>query len=175
MKKLISCLFLITSIFSIAACSPKFDWREIRNNDAPFVAMFPGKPASHSRDIDLDGIKVKLHMTAADVNQISFSIAYAKLENNDKNLQALNQQRVLSAMQTGMLKNIQGTIVQPTPADSPKNTLTAIGKAQNGKAIKMLARFTQQGPWVVQVIMMGDEKSMSPEVTDMFFGSIKFN
>ena len=175
MKKLISYLLLITSIFSISACSPQFDWREIRNNDAPFVATFPGKPASHSRDIELDGLKVKLHMTAADVNQISFAIAYAKLENSDKNLQSQHQQRALSAMQVGMLKNIQGTIVQPTPIESPKNTLTAIGKTQSGKTIKMIARFVQHGPWIIQVVMMGDEQAITPEVADMFFGSIKFN
>lgn len=175
MKKLMSLLFTITMVLNITACTPKFDWREIRNSEAPFIATFPGKPASHSRDIDLDGIEVKLHMLGADVNQISFAIAYAKIESGDKDLQTSHQQRALSAMQTGMLKNIQAKIIQPTPIDAPKNTITAIGKTQNGKMIKMIARFTQHGPWVIQAVMLGEEKSFTPEIADMFFGSIKLN
>jgi hypothetical protein len=175
MKNLTKFLCIVTMILSSTACTPKFDWREIRNSDAPFVATFPGKPASHTRDIDLDGIKVKLHMLGSDVNQISFAIAYAKIENSDKDVQAAHQQRVLSAMQTGMLKNIQAKIIQPTPVDAPKNTLTAIGKTQKGQMIKMIARFTQNGPWVIQVVMLGEEKSFTPEIADMFFGSVKLN
>lgn len=183
MNNLLKSISIILIALGITACTPKFDWREIRNADAPFIATFPGKPATHSRDIELDGIKVKLHMTAADVNQLSFAIAYAKIENNDKSLQAQQQQRALSAMQAGMLKNIQGTIVQASTSSgansshhsSPKNTITAIGKKQNGQAIKMLARFTQHGPWVMQIVMMGEEKAFTPDIADMFFDSIKLN
>lgn len=183
MNNLLKPISIILIALGITACTPKFDWREIRNADAPFIATFPGKPATHSRDIELDGIKVKLHMTAADVNQISFAIAYAKIENNDKNLQAQQQQRALSAMQAGMLKNIQGTIIQASALTgtsssnnfSPKNTITAIGKKQNGQAVKMLARFTQHGPWIMQIVMIGEEKSFTPDIADMFFDSIKLN
>lgn len=174
MKKVFAYVLLTAAILGGVACSPKFDWREVRNNEAPFTATFPGKPASHSRDIELDGIQLKLHMTAVDVNQTSFAIAYAKIENTDKNLQVQIQQRALSAMQIGMLKNIQANIVQPTPVDAPKNTITAIGKNQSGQPIKMIARFTQQGPWIIQAVMMGESKSFTPEIADMFFGSIQF-
>jgi hypothetical protein len=78
-------------------------------------------------------------------------------------------------MQIAMLKNIQGQVIQPAPAESPKNTMTAMGKTPNGQPVKMLARFTQHGSWVIQVVMIGEEKSFTPEVADMFFGSIKFN
>lgn len=175
MNKVFSYLFLIIVVVSHTACSPKFDWREIRNNESPFVATFPGKPANHSRDIDLDGMKVQLNMTAVDVNKISFAIAYAKIDNSDKSLQAQQQQHALSAMQIAMLKNIQGQVIQPAPAESPKNTMTAMGKTPNGQPVKMLARFTQHGSWVIQVVMIGEEKSFTPEAADMFFGSIKFN
>ena len=77
---------VISCFFLLSACSPKFDWREIRMNDAPISLLMPGKPASHARDVDLNGIKVKMQMTAVDVNQISFALAYAKLDQADTNL-----------------------------------------------------------------------------------------
>lgn len=181
MKKLFRyCLMLpliLMTILNISACTPKFDWREFRSQDAPIIMLFPGKPASHVREVDLDGIKVNLYMTAADVNQISFAVAYAKIDDKhaDKNELAQRQQRALSAMQAGMLKNIQATIVQTTSADVPKNTISAIGKTQNGQSIKLVARFTQHGPWIIQAVMLGNDKAFTPEVMDMFFGSLKFN
>ncbi|MFZ6818861.1 hypothetical protein [Undibacterium sp. Ji22W] len=177
MKKYFRYLLILITLLGINACTPKFDWREFRSQDAPIIALFPGKPASHVREVDLDGIKVNLHMTAADVNQISFAIAYAKIEDKsvDQPMLLAQQQRALSAMQAGMLKNIQATITQPTPTDAPKNTITAIGKSQNGQAIKLVARFTQHGPWIVQAVMLGNDKAFTPEVMDMFFGSLKFN
>ncbi|MBC3873518.1 hypothetical protein [Undibacterium flavidum] len=177
MKKIFRFLLILITLLGINACTPKFDWREFRSQDAPISALFPGKPASHSREVDLDGIKVTLQMTATDVNQISFAIAYAKVDDKsvDQKILLAQQQRALNAMQAGMLKNIQAKLVEPSPTDAPKNTITALGKAQNGQSVKLVARFTQHGPWIIQAIMLGDEKAFTPEVMDMFFGSLKFN
>lgn len=177
MKKFFCYLLLLANLCVGTACTPKFDWREFRSQDAPIIMLFPGKPSSHARELDLDGIKVNLQMTATDVNQISFAVAYAKVDDLsiDKGELLIRQQRALAAMQAGMLKNIQATIVQPTPTDSPKNTITALGKAQNGQSMKLVARFTQHGPWIIQAVMLGNEKAFTPEVMDMFFGSLKFN
>jgi hypothetical protein len=167
---------VIFCFFLLSACSPKFDWREVRMNDAPISVLMPGKPASHARDVDLNGIKVKMQMTAVDVNQISFAVAYAKLDQTDTSL-SLEQkkQQALEAMKQGMLKNIQGTLLEKNTPELPKNTIAALGKAQNGKAVKFVGRFVIQGPWIIQAVMIGEEKFFDPEVLDMFFGSLKLN
>ncbi|MFC0350566.1 hypothetical protein [Undibacterium danionis] len=169
----ICCLFLLT------ACSPKFDWREVRMNDAPISLLMPGKPASHAKEVNLNGIKVKMQMTAVDVNQISFALAYAKLDMLDSKLNQEQisqlQQQALDAMKQGMLNNIQGKLIENNTAALPKNTVAALGKTHNGQAVKLIGRFTIQGPWLIQAIMIGEEKSFKPEVVDMFFDSLKFN
>ncbi len=163
----------------LSACSPKFDWREVRMNDAPIALLMPGKPASHARDVDLNGIKVKMQMTAVDVNQISFAVAYAKLDQTDPSLSLeqknQRQQQALEAMKQGMLKNIQGTLLEKNTPELPKNTIAALGKTQHGQAVKLVGRFVIQGPWIIQAVMLGEEKSFDPEVVDMFFGSLKLN
>lgn len=172
--------FIVIFCFSLlSACSPKFDWREIRINDAPITLLMPGKPASHAREVDLNGIKVKMQMTAVDVNQISFALAYAKLDQVDASLSIEQknqlQQQALDAMKQGMLKNIQGKPLEKNTPELPKNTIAALGKTQNGQVVKFIGRFVIQGPWIIQAVMIGEEKYFNPEVVDMFFGSLKFN
>ncbi len=171
MKRRFLALLLLTVILS--ACTPKFDWREVRNAEVPLSILMPAKPSSYTREMQLDGIKVALQMTAADAGQVSFALAYAKLDHLDTaNLEA-NQEKVLNALKTGMLKNIHASQFEVADARHPKNTLVAMGQSANGQAIKLVARFFRHGPWVFQILVMGNEKAMSPEVLDMYFGSLK--
>lgn len=172
-------IFCLT-LFCLNACSPKFDWREVRAVDAPILMLLPAKPASHSKEIDLDGVKIKMTMTAADAGQISFALAYAKIEDIEKNSANFQsrQEKMLEAMKSGMLKNINGKILDTNINITSKiapDLLQAIGQLQNGQSVKLIGKFTSYGPWVIQAVMIGDEKSFTPEIVDMFFGSLKFN
>lgn len=161
-------------LVSLCACSPKFDWREVNDADAPYVALFPAKPNYHTKELELDSIRVKMTMTGAEVESLSFAIAYAKIETagntTEQNQRA--QERVLMAMQSGMIKNIQGRLITQ-PTNPIKNTIQAVGRSPSGKEIKLVARFVSHGSYVLQVVMLGDEKSFTPEHVDMFFGSFK--
>lgn len=164
----------LASLISLSACSPKYDWREVNDAHAPFVVLFPAKPNYHTKELELDGIRVKMTMAGADIDKLSFAVAYAKIETTEGNSQKdqQRQERVLNAMQIGMIKNIQGSIVTQTP-NPTKNTLQVMGRLQNGKEIKLVGRFVSHGSYVVQAVMLGDEKSFTPELLDMFFGSFK--
>ncbi|MBR7800610.1 hypothetical protein [Undibacterium fentianense] len=177
MKQFISHLCCLLLISVVTGCSPKYDWREFRSQELPLIAVFPTKPATHTRDISLNQESLKLHMIAADVNQISFAIAYTKLDESNSDLMGLKQrqQRVLDSMQEGMLKNIQAQVLAVPPVGAPKNTITAFGQGKNGHKIQLVGRFTQHGPWLIQIVMIGDAKQFTPEIMDMFFASIKLS
>lgn len=168
-----SFLALLLLTFALSACTPKFDWREVRNSDVPLSVLMPAKPSSYTRDMQLDGIKVALQMTAADVDQLSFALAYAKLDHADAASLESNQEKLLNALKAGMLKNIHASQFEAGDARHPKNTLVATGQSANGQSIKMVARFFRHGSWVIQILVIGNEKAMSPEVLDMYFGSLK--
>jgi hypothetical protein len=95
---------------ALAACSPKFNWRDYNSQEAPFRAMFPDKPASHTRTVDLDGMKVEMTMTAADVDGTMFAIGTAEAPDADK------AEAALAAMKTALVKNIGATITSPRQA-----------------------------------------------------------
>ena len=64
---------------ALSACSPQYDWRDYRSNDAPYAVMFPGKPASQTRAIKLDNLDVNMTMTAAEVDGVVFAVGSAQL------------------------------------------------------------------------------------------------
>lgn len=160
-------LAAIVLVFFISACSPKFDWREVRGSMAPFTVLLPAKPSSFSREMELGGVKLQMHMTAADADGLSFAVGCAKVDEPGK------IPEVLAAMRSGMLKNIQGTSV--TPGQSGGDQLEAIGTLQNGQPVKLVGRFVARGSWVYQVVVIGKEKAITPDVLDTFMTSFKTN
>jgi hypothetical protein len=171
-KHLFFKLSALISLVVMSACSPKFDWREIRNDEANFVVLLPSKPAVFSREIQLEDVKVTMKMQAAKVDDINFAVGFFQTDNNS------DKAKLLAAMKTGMLKNIQGKeVIEGDKNQNPSNKshITAVGKLASGGNVKMVAQFVSQGPWLYQVVVMGDEKQLTPEVVDMFMTSFKLN
>jgi hypothetical protein len=95
----------------VAACSPEFNWRETRSLEQGFSVLLPARPASMSREIDLDGLKVDMTMTGARVDRALFTVGTARLEARAADLAATHA-KALSAMRVAMLRNL-GAEPQP--------------------------------------------------------------
>lgn len=161
----------------LAACSPKFDWREYRSPDARFSALFPGKPAVLTREIDLDGKKISLTMTASEIDGNTFAIGSAELDSAEQ------AQAALPAMKQALLNNIQGTLRSEKSAMAAssnasgthrKSTLSieATG-TQHGQPALLVGRFVAQDRRIFQIIILGQEKKLSRENIDTFMDSAK--
>jgi hypothetical protein len=163
-------------LLGLCACSPRFDWREVRDQENTFQVLMPGKAASANREINLNGIKTNMYMTATDVQNISFSVAYVKLDSSDLDQETSKKQQetAFEAMKAGMLNNIQGKWKTSNETSLPKNTLLAFGQRPNGQKIKMIARFEKRDSYLIQVIMLGEEKAFNSDAADMFFDSFKW-
>jgi len=110
---------------ALAACSPKFDWRDFRSTDAPYTIMLPGKAATHTRAVNLDGQEVKMTMSAAEVDGTMFAVGTAELPDAAKAAQAVQ------AMKLAMVRNIGGTITKEGTKDGAFE-VEARGVAPNG-------------------------------------------
>lgn len=167
----LSLALVISSAIFLVACSPKFNWREVRGTESPFTVLLPAKPASVSREMTLNGIMLNMHMTAADVDGISFAIGSAQVSDTSK------IPGVLDAMQQGMLKNIHGVPEKQFAQTGtlPAKDVVAYGTLANGQPVKFVGRFVAHGTWVYQIVIIGKEKSLTPEVVDTFMTSFKTN
>jgi hypothetical protein len=162
---------------ALAACSPQFNWRDYSSTDAPFRVMFPDKPSSHTRSIDLNGLKVDMTMTAAQVDGSTFAVGTAEAPDADQ------AEAALVAMKTALIKNIGATVNSEkvgkssvvTGASSARSAaidIRATG-SQNGVPMILVGHFESRNKRFYQVIVMGKEKELSKENIDMFMSSFK--
>ena len=168
----LSAFCVLTSL--LASCDPALNWREVRSDDAGYTALFPAKPTSFERAVNLDGLQVMMNMTAAEADGVSFAVATAIIEDEGQRAKAL------IAMQTAMLRNIRGEITEKKTVNL-KGGATAIqihatGQAsQAGIPLVLFARFVIHESRVFQVIALGPKEKLGAETADTFLSSFAFN
>lgn len=169
-------LLLSAGAFLLADCSPKYNWREVRGKDAPFMVLLPDKPVTVSRSINLDGEAVTMTMTAAEVDGVNFAVGYVALADANR------AQTALSAMKTALVRNINGTINAPAPASQQEQTangtidIEALGRSGAGsEPLLLLGHFEAKDKRAYQVIVLGKEKAVSREEARTFFTSFKLD
>ena len=166
----LTCLFL-------AACSPTFNWRDYSSQDAPYRVMFPDKPSSHTRNIDLNGLKVDMTMTAAQVDGSTFAVGTAEAPD------AAQAEAALQAMKTALVKNIGATISSEKASASSSFSGAASSRSatidvrasgkQNGVPMTLVGHFESRNKRFYQVIVMGKDSKIPREQADQFISSFK--
>jgi hypothetical protein len=84
------------AVIGVAACSPTFNWRELRPESAPLEALMPCKPESATRPVPLLGAPIPLHMYSCEAGGLTFAIAWAELAEAEQVGAALNQWQAAS-------------------------------------------------------------------------------
>jgi hypothetical protein len=159
---------------ALAACSPKYNWRDYASPDAPYRVMFPAKPTTVTRTIDLDGMQVSMTMTAAEVDGATFAVGSAEAPD------AARAQAALEAMKLALLRNIgatsstsEATASAAGAAGSRSATeVDATGSSQ-GTPVRLVGHFEARGKRFYQVIVVGKDKSVPPEQVEQFLTSFK--
>jgi hypothetical protein len=138
-----------------SGCSPEFNWRETRSEDHRFMVLLPARPATLTREIDLEGQRVQMTMIGARVDRALFTVGAVQLEVPEVGLGAARA-RALEAMRVAMLRNIgaepqSGMPVRVGVVDSAGATRGAL------EAISVQASGRAAGEAVVmQAIFAGD-------------------
>ena len=145
----------------LAGCSPTYNWRDFTPADGSYRVLFPAKPATHTRPIDLGGIKVEMTMSAAEVEGTTFAVGTALAPD------AALAQATLPAMRQALLRNIGAA---DTGAGKETLDVDVVGKGSGGP-VRLVGRFVAKGPRVYQVIVIGEPGAMPPEHTAQFLTS----
>lgn len=160
----------------LTACSPKYDWREVRGEGAPFLVVLPAKPLSHTRTIDLGGVQAAMTMTAAEAEGATFAVGSAELPD------AAHAQKAILSMKTALVRNIGGTIrrEKASAAGAVPTTIDIEASGppstdSDGQGRLLLARFIAQDKRVYQLVVLGKEKDIERDAADTFFTSFKLN
>jgi hypothetical protein len=152
----------------LGGCSPTYNWRDYTSSDGAYRVLFPAKPSTHTRSIDLGGIRVDMTMTAAEVEGSTFAVGTAVAPD------PAMAQATLPAMRQALLRNIgaaQGAVQEsPLPVSGQPLEVDATGAGKDGP-VRLVGRFMAKGTRVYQVIVVGKPGAMPPEQTAQFLSS----
>ena len=156
----------------LTACTPTFDWRELRPADSGAVAMFPCRPASHAREVLLAGHRVRLTMHACSAGDSTWAQAWADLEDPARIGPALEELRAAAAANlaagAGRALPLQVEGTTPSPA---MQRVAFEGRLPDGKAAQEQVALFAKGLRVYQATALGAK--LQAEAAETFFGGLK--
>lgn len=166
----------------LAACSPKFDWREIRSAEGGFVVHLPDKPQTVSRNIDFEGGRIAMTMTSTGVGPTIFAVGVARLP-AQATADAAAVRRTVAFFRDGLVRNIGGRVTSQRPAPlaaaGGRTLRAAVAVAAHGaigaggRAAQLAARLYVADDRVYQVVALGAEGHLSDDVLETFFSSFR--
>lgn len=156
----------------LASCSPTFNWREVRLEPSPLIALLPCKPDRGERDVPLAGRSVRLSMRGCEAGGLLFAVAWTDLGD------ASAVEAVLTEWRATTLANLQAgpaTAAPFTPvgghAGTASTRVSASARATDGSALQARGAWFASGSMVFQALILGPMPDA--EVVDAFFAGLR--
>lgn len=157
----------------LGACSPTFDWRDVRMENSAVSVLMPAKPSVATRPVTLKGRQYQMTMSAAEVQHVMFAVGTLKV--TDPGMAGAT----MTAMKDALLNNIgatAGTETVTRAEDGRILELNAIGRPDAAGQVRSLhARFVARDTLIVQALVAGPQKTLTPELVETFMTSLKVN
>ena len=158
----------------LVACSPTFNWREVRLDESRLGLLLPCKPDKAEKVVLLGGRPTTLRLLGCDTGGATFAVAVADLGD------AARAADVLAQWQTLTLVNMKASAPQVRPLNlkgavlpSPAPVLVkAEGRRADGTAVSGQAAYFAQGTQVFQAVVYADK--LAPDVAETYFASLAF-
>lgn len=156
----------------LAGCSPAYNWREVHGSNAPYIVLFPDKPETLTRTLDLNGLSVTMTMMAAKVDKVAFAVGSAEVADNTA------ARAALPVLKDAMLANIHGSIESDTTSSANPTQESIILKAHgksagSGAELVLAAHFLAHNRYIYQIIVLGPKPVVTQESIDTFLLSFK--
>jgi hypothetical protein len=162
---------------AVSACSPLFDWREVRDNTDGYTVLMPGKPSTHTRPVKLNDLTLDMSMRAVEVNQVMFAVGSVQLADIRQTATTLTFMKNQLLGNSKMISTTDKT--SPTPDGRGMKieveASTAPVAGQPAAARVFYGRFIARDTHLYQVIMVGPKSSISDEVVETFLNSFKLH
>ena len=167
----------LSALLVLGACSPTLNWRELRLDGVPLLALMPCKPDSATRSVPLAGTPTELHMHSCEAGGMRFAVAWADVGN------AAQVAPALVAWRSASLQSIR---VAPTPADDPSTRwavtvagapsvlgVRAQGQDPQGQPVQTRAAYFAQGSRVFQAAVYG--VTLPDEAVEPFYAGLRLS
>uniref|UniRef100_A0A0H3X1U5 Transmembrane protein n=2 Tax=Pandoraea faecigallinarum TaxID=656179 RepID=A0A0H3X1U5_9BURK len=175
MNRVVHVCAMLAATAVLAACSPRYDWREVHDKEGAYAVTYPAKPTQDAREVRFASGPLPMRMQAARVDAALFAVGVVTLPNDDATL----RQTVVDELQHGLLANVNESTAAPTQVmvrqagDAPPLpglAVSAQGVASDKVERYVSARFVGRGNHVYQVVVMAT-KAPGKEQVEQFLDS----
>lgn len=163
--------FFLALALALAACSPRYNWREVDVADGHVRAAFPDRVMTDTRDLRLDTHTLRFTLATATVGDAVFAIGSAPLPPeiaaNPGARQALGR-----ALVSSLYANMQA----PPPTEWPAlgQEIEVHGKAM-GKPGWLQAKVWVTDTMLIEAVAAGTQESLPAERAREFLRSVVIN
>ena len=165
----------LIAMAALSACSPTFNWRELRPPGTPLQALMPCKPEHATRTVPLAGAGAEMHLHSCDTGGLSFAIAWVELGDAARVDAALVEWPRASLASLRLAPDAinapgAGWDVQ-LPGASKTRGLAVQGTDPQAQPVHMRAAYFARGTQVFQAAIYGPQ--LSTEVITTFFEALQ--
>jgi len=163
----------VAATAALLACSPTFNWREVRVESTGLKAMFPCKPDHATRNVTLAGRPVSLEALACDAGGGTFAVLFADADPGSAG-------EFLGRWQAATLAGLRSNTAPESQPFRPPGALelpqslqmAASGQRADGSAVQGRAAYFARGRQVFQAVVYADK--LGSEATEPFFSGLAF-
>lgn len=163
-------------------CYPRYDWRDYRPDCArgwcAFVASFPGKATTATREIPIGAMRLPLTANIVSVGDVSFAVlAFDLLPGSDRAAaRAALEKKVLDDVGASSARRGTVTLHAVDHTDIPADTFDAEG---GPRPLHAAARFAERRGYLVEILVVGPADELSTdtgkEAVETFFTSLRLD
>ena len=158
---------------ALAACSPTFDWREVRIPSTTLKVLLPCKPQSGSRRVRMGPLPVELQVTGCEAGGATFAVLHADLGDPARVDEALaNWNKASLATMKARAARVRPFALPGTTASTSSVRVSASGTDATGGPVQQEAAFFARGTSIFQAVVFSPEPR--PQAIQPFFDGLAF-
>lgn len=167
----------ITAVCALAcaasACAPVLDWREVRPEGAGLMALFPCKPAGHTRRLPLAGVPVEMSLLACSAGGATYAVGFADVGQPQLVAAALDElvraaARNIGSRDTPTAAPLRIEGMTPNPYAGHR---AYVGQLADGRRVELQLAVFARGTRVFQATIVGAK--LDAEAAASFFSALR--
>lgn len=158
---------------AMLACSPAIEWRQLAPPELGVVAIFPCRPASHQREVQLAGQRVRMVLYACKADATTFALAAADVADVRLVGVALQELGAAAAHNVGATPGLGEELNVPgmTPNANARR-FGWTGELPGGAVTREQVGVFVRGSRVYQATVLGPNPE--PEMVNIYFAGLRF-
>ena len=165
-RAIVSCITAAFAVSLLAACYPRYDWRDYRpdcgRSWCGFVASFPGRVTSATREVPVGNMRLPLALHVVSVGDVTFAIgAFELLPGSDApGARKTFETKLLDDVGASAGRSGRVTLHATDRHDIEAATFEAEGQ-RDGKRLKVVARFAERQGREIEILVIGPSELLN--------------